>query len=112
MPRHFTLKEVRGLKPRFVEKLDRAREIAGVPFVITSGFRTPRQNAAAGGKPNSSHLRGWGADLRARRSPQRFQIVYGLVMAGFRRVVVYAGDGHVHVDDDPSLTKPVFVVKR
>lgn len=30
---------------------------------FSSGFRTPQQNAAANGAPNSGHMRGWKADF-------------------------------------------------
>jgi len=36
--------------------LDEAREEAGVPFVCTSGFRSPAANAGAGGATTSAHL--------------------------------------------------------
>ena len=41
----------------FLHKLDEARTIAGVPFKITSGYRTPEHNAICGGRVGSSHLK-------------------------------------------------------
>ena len=39
----------------FLSKLDRAREIAQIPFEINSGYRTDTHNEKVGGKLNSSH---------------------------------------------------------
>ena len=63
MPRHFTDEEVAGLRLELVEKLDRARGYAGVPFIITSGYRPPELNAAIGGVEDSEHETGEGVDL-------------------------------------------------
>ena len=37
----------------FLAKLEEAREIAGIPFRITSGYRTKEHNTYVGGVPNS-----------------------------------------------------------
>ena len=111
MARHFSDSEVAGLDPRLIRMLDDARDYAGVPFTITSGLRTPEQNAAAGGAPNSAHLRGLAVDLRCHDSKTRFKMIEGLLLADFRRIVVYASDGHIHADIDSALPSPVFVVE-
>ncbi len=110
MARWFSDAEIAGLEPILVEKLDQARGFAKVPFIITSGKRTKEQNEAVGGAPNSAHLRGLAVDLRCTGSNTRFKMISALILAGFRRIVVYSGDGHVHVDVDESLPSPVFVV--
>jgi len=111
MPTYFSEREVRGLDPGLVSLLDYARQLAGVPFVITCGLRTPEENVAVGGAANSAHLRGLAVDLRAHDSESRFLILAALFKVGFRRFEVVAADGHVHVDIDPSLPTPRFVVK-
>ena len=107
----FSDDEVKGLKPELVSLLDYARQIAGVPFTITSGLRTVDQNSAAGGVSDSAHLTGEAVDLRALDSTTRFKIVSALLKVGFQRIVVYAADGHIHADISKTLPSPVFVVK-
>lgn len=102
----FKDKEVEGLDKHFAEMLDHARENAGVPFVITSGFRTDIENTAAGGVPGSSHVQGLAADIRANDSRTRFCVVSGLMTAGFRRIGIY--DKHVHADFDETKEQDVI----
>lgn len=90
----------------FVRKLDDARAIAGVPFVITSGYRCAAHNAKEGGAKNSAHLYGLAADISAPNSATRLAIVDALLMTGFTRLGI--GKTFVHVDDD--LTKPQRVM--
>ena len=60
---HFTRDEfghADGVEPDWdlVMRLDQARAIAEIPFVITSGIRSDEHNAMVGGSPSSSHLTG------------------------------------------------------
>ena len=90
----------------FVTMLDQARKIAGVPFKITSGFRTPEHNRKVGGSRNSAHLRGMAADISCRSSGHRRRIVGALVEAGFQRIGI--SHNFVHADLDLSLPAPVM----
>ena len=87
-------------------KLENARRIAGIPFVINSGFRTQEHNRKIGGKPNSAHTRGHAVDIRAISGQQKFKIVEAAIKAGFNRIGIYKG--FIHVDDDPTLPKNVI----
>jgi len=88
------------MEPIFLEKLDLARELSGVPYVINSGYRTEYWNQKVGGRVGSSHLTGWAADIRANSSNRRFFVLKGLIEAGFDRIGV--GTNFIHVDCDPS----------
>lgn len=79
-----------------VAKLDKAREISGVPFSITSGFRCEKHNEAIGGSENSSHLKGLAADIYTRNHKMRLKIIGGLIKAGFRRIGI--AKSYIHVD--------------
>ena len=96
----------RCMAPEFLSQLDAAREFAGVPFKLTSAFRTPEYNESVGGSENSSHLRGVAVDIAASDSRTRFRIVFGLVKAGFTRIGV--GEDFIHVDMDTSKDQEVM----
>ena len=107
MAKYFTDEEIKGLVPELVEKLDRARELCGFAFVITSGFRTVEENERIGGAKNSAHLKGMAADLRR---PLDEELVYRMCwaagLAGFRRIEVC--DRHIHVDVDETKDKDIM----
>ena len=92
------------LSPDLLARLDRAREIAGVPFVVTSDYRTPAQNVAAHGSVNSSHLRGLAVDIACHSALDRYSIIFGALAAGFTRIGI--GRTFVHLDVDSSLPNP------
>lgn len=87
----------------FMQMMDNAREIAGVPFKINSGYRTPEHNAAVGGVANSAHLKGLAADIAANEQ-NRDIILKGLYQAGFRRFGI--ANTYIHVDSDTSKPAP------
>lgn len=86
----------------FINLLTQLRRAAAFPFVINSGFRCPEHNRAEGGHPNSSHLVGKAADVRAEANWQKFRIVREAIRVGFTRIGV--GKTFVHLDYD--LDKP------
>lgn len=108
----FSEAEVAGLQPSTVTKLIIARLKSGVPFIITSGKRTPETNAGlSGAVGDSSHLSGHAVDLHVFDDAHFNVLIAGLNAAGITRMgFYYALEGtkliprHIHVDDD--VTKP------
>ncbi len=94
------------MQERFIIQLQIARTIAGIAFVIGSGWRCERQNAAVGGVPDSSHLAGLAADIMALNNKERFIILEALLRAGFKRIGIHKY--YIHVDAD--LSKPQGIV--
>ena len=104
---YFTDEEVKGLDLELCAMLDRARGLAGVPFIITSGLRTQEHNdSIPGSVKDSSHITGNGVDLFCNDNEKRFAMMRGLIMAGFTRIGVYKN--HLHCDN--SLTLPQKVM--
>ena len=89
----------------FLAKLDKAREYAGIPFVINSAYRSTEHNARIGGKPNSSHLRGLAVDIKAKDSRTRYNVLEALIHVGFNRIGI--ADSFIHVDDDKEKSSNV-----
>ena len=86
----------------FLQMLDDARGIAGIPFKITSGYRSITHNKEVGGVQNSSHLCGKAADIKVGSGNERYIIINALIKAGFRRLGV--AKTFIHCDNDE--TKP------
>ena len=90
----------------FLAKLEQAREIAGIPFKITSGYRTKEHNEEVGGVPNSSHLIGVAADIAVSGGADRYIILSALIKAGFKRIGV--AKTFIHCDTDDSKPNSVW----
>lgn len=95
----------------FLEQLDIAREIAGIPFRITSGYRIEAdierlEKAGYKVSKQSSHLKGLAVDIACGNSSERYIIIDSLLKAGFHRIGI--AKTFIHVDDDPD--KPANVI--
>lgn len=88
------------MKVKLLKMLDAARQQANIPFNVNSGYRTSEHNSAVGGVPDSSHTRGWAADIAARTLEQKIRIVRAARSVGFNRFGIY--ETFIHLDCDPS----------
>jgi zinc D-Ala-D-Ala carboxypeptidase len=89
----------------FINRLEYAREDAGIPFVITSGYRTREYNdklRAQGYETSrkSAHIKGLAADIATKNSEERYIILCALINEGFTRIGI--GQDFIHVDCDES----------
>jgi len=94
-----------NMSKEFLFVLDEAREIAGIPFVINSAYRSPEHPLSIK-NPSSSHIKGLAVDIKATDSNTRFKIVKALVTVGFTRIGI--ADTFIHVDLDLDKTQNVI----
>ena len=99
-----------NMQQSFLVLLDQARDIAGTPFKITSGYRTQSYNQSLRDRGykasiNSSHTKGYAADIAITSSLQRYIILNALLKVGFDRIGI--ADSFIHVDNDPDKPKGV-----
>ena len=80
----------------FLLKLDQARTLANVPFNINSGYRCPKHNLEIGSM-SENHPSGHAADIGCIAGSNRIRILYGLIVAGFKRIGIRKD--FIHVDD-------------
>lgn len=78
----------------FMFMLDAARDQAGVPFHINSGYRCAKHDNALGGKGN--HTTGKAADISALSSRGKFLIVTAALDVGINRIGI--GSTFIHLD--------------
>ena len=100
------------IRRKLVLKLDLAREIAGVPFFITSGYRCAKHNKDIGGSKTSSHLKGLAADIAVQNNIVRLKILKGLIIAGFRRIGIGKDFIHCDIDDNKPNNLWLYPVKK
>ena len=94
-----------NMSKEFLFVLDEAREIAGIPFIINSAYRSPEHPLSIK-NPSSSHIKGLAVDIKATDSKTRFKIVQALITVGFTRIGI--ADTFIHVDLDLDKTKNVI----
>ena len=85
----------------FLNKLDEAREYAGIPFNINSAYRSPTHKESIK-NPTSSHIKGLAVDISAKDSKTRFKILDALIAVGFTRIGIANSFIHVDLDFDKS----------
>lgn len=78
--------------------LSKARELANVPFVITSGYRCEEYNKKVGGVGESAHTKGLAVDIAVVSGSARFAILQAAIIVGFTRIGI--GKGFIHLDVD------------
>lgn len=113
MLKHFSIEKdpkMAGLDIKLLSLLDNARTMADMPFIITSGKRDVYTNNEVGGVKDSSHLKGLACDIECENSTQRYYILRGALVAGFRRIGL--GKGHIHLDIDPEKPQNVIFIEE
>ncbi len=92
----------------FLSKLDDARELAGVSFKITSGYRTPKHNTSVGGVKDSSHtnIPCNACDISTPDSSTRYKIISSLLKVGINRIGI--GKNFIHCDTDKKKSPNVI----
>lgn len=89
--------------------LNRARIIAGIPFIVTSWTRCLEYNRKIGSKDTSSHITGKAVDIKFRDNNEKFNIVSALIAVGFVRVGINDKAKFIHVDlDMDKFQKTLF----
>lgn len=88
----------------FLSMIDDARDIAGIPFKINSGYRCPKHNKEVG-STSKNHTSGKAADISATTGPARFKIISALLDAGFTRIGIARTFIHA---DSMDLTESIW----
>lgn len=91
------------MQPEFLALLDECRHIAGVPFKITSSYRTPEKNRAVGGSPTSMHLRGRAVDIACTSGRMRARVMRAALGLGLTVGVMKTA---LHLDNR-SVDSPI-----
>lgn len=90
----------------FLEILDRVREAAGIPLVLTCAYRSKAHEKAKGRSGNSAHTRGLAVDIRCNTNANRMKIVRAALEVGIPRIGI--GKNFIHIDNDASLTQDII----
>ena len=92
------------------ESLERVRSILDRPLYITSGYRSPKLNAAIGSRPTSAHVKGLAADFECPEFGDPEVVMRKLVqhlpeIGADKLILEFPPDGWLHLSI-PDMTYP------
>ena len=88
--------------------VDNMRHRSGIPYKITSAYRTPEYNKKIGGVKDSAHLLGKAVDISAPDSKTKYSIIEAAVHFGIERIGV--ASNFIHIDLQEETEKPTKVI--
>lgn len=91
--------KISDMDETLLSMLDKAREIAGIPFVINSAYRSYEHEKKHGRSGHSAHCLGKAVDIHCISSRARFRIVSAALQVGFNRIGIYPTFIHLDVAD-------------
>lgn len=97
---------LQNMNQNTMNKLDAAREIAGIPLVINSAYRSSEWDRAKGRSGTGAHTLGRGIDIRCNTDSNRHKIVSALMKAGFTRIGI--AKTYIHADDSPKHSQEII----
>lgn len=89
-----------NISHQLVERLNNARKLCQVPFIVNSAVRCSKHNLYVGGSISSSHLIGLAVDIKVFSSSERYKIVQSLIACGFFRIGIYKDFIHIDIDEN------------
>lgn len=84
------------MSPAFMHKLDLARSIAGIPFVLNCAFRPYEWEISHGRNGLSYHCAGRAVDVRCKSSENRYKVILACLKVGLK-VGIYKD--FLHIDN-------------
>lgn len=90
----------------FLDWLDAVREEAGIPFVLTSAYRSPAYEKSKGRTGNGAHPYKVAVDVRCNTSANRFKIIRAAIKLDASRIGV--GHTFIHLDTSHIHTQNVI----
>ncbi len=88
--------EISQMNEKFLHKLDACRELAGIPFRVTSAFRTIEHEISRKRSGKSAHTLGVAVDVACTDSISRFKIIKAALEVGINRIGI--AKTFIHLD--------------
>lgn len=80
-----------------MDKLQALRDLMGVPFSVTSAYRSPEHNKKVGGAPKSKHMEGIAFDI-SMKNMYPSQFIAAAKKVGFTSFGTYPKSNFIHID--------------
>lgn len=89
--------ELSDMNSSFMDRLQTARTLAGVPFKLNSAYRSVEYEHSKKRTGKSMHCQGRAVDIKCVDSHHRYIILEALIAAGFKGIGI--APSFIHVDD-------------
>ena len=96
---------LQDMNQQTIDRFDKARYIAGIPFVINCAFRSSAWDKAKGRSGTGAHTLGRAIDIRCNADRNRFLIIDALLKSGFTRIGI--AKTYIHADDSSGHSQQV-----
>lgn len=98
-----------NMKAKFLQKLDKAREQANLPFEVSSGYRSKQWEKFRGRSGNSAHTLGIAADVKFKNTADRDRMIKAAIAAGITRIGI--APTYLHFDIADSIDPVKYAQK-
>lgn len=88
---------IEDMEQDFLDLLDRIRETAGIPLVLTCAYRSSAYDKSKGRSGKGAHTFGCAVDIRCNADSTRYKIITAALKCGVKRIGI--GNGFVHIDN-------------
>lgn len=92
---------ISAMSDAFMNRLQYARDLAGIPFVLNSAYRSSDYDKSKGRTGTGFHTLGHAVDIKCTSSRDRYKILNACLLAGFSGIGI--GPTFIHVDDRYSV---------
>jgi len=89
------------MSPDFIHRLDHLRDCCAFPFVVYSGYRSPKHSLECTKVTPGTHAQGIAADIRCTEGINRRKLVRLALEQGFGGVGT--AKSYVHIDDRKTI---------
>lgn len=86
-----------AMSARFLARLNSARHMAGVPFILNSAYRSPEWDKSKGRSGKGYHTLGRAVDIRCSDSLVRADIIFSAMCCGLNGIGI--AKDYIHLDD-------------
>ena len=97
---------LQNMKQHTMDMMDAVREIAGIPLVVNSAYRSVAHEKKMGRTGTSSHTTGRAIDIRCNTDANRWKIIDAAIKVGFKRIGV--AKTFIHLDNDTEKSPRVI----
>ena len=93
------------------EQLEQVRILLGNALIVTSGYRSPRLNAAIAGATTSAHMQGYATDFLCPSFGTPLEVCTKIAMSGMKfDQLIFEYGQWTHISFDPRMREQILTI--